>query len=129
MLAKKSMLYNNLFLTYSLVIICLIGGFDLYLINYVVSESKSNRISLGEQLGYNANELLKEIENSNKFIVSSMYYDYMLSNDIIYFLNNHSNDYLKNKLDSFSGDVYKRQTQGGPNCVAIQVIKKHEILG
>lgn len=103
MLAKKSMLYNNLFLTYSLVIICLIGGFDLYLINYVVSESKSNRISLGEQLGYNANELLKEIENSNKFIVSSMYYDYMLSNDIIYFLNNHSNDYLKNKLDSFSG--------------------------
>ncbi|MDB8551502.1 sensor histidine kinase [Turicibacter sanguinis] len=103
MLAKKSMLYNNLFLTYSLVIICLIGGFDLYLINYVMSESKSNRISLGEQLGYNANELLKEIENSNKFIVSSMYYDYMLSNDIIYFLNNHSNDYLKNKLDSFSG--------------------------
>lgn len=102
MLAKKSMLYNNLFFTYSLVIVCLIGSFDFYLINYVMSESKSNRISLGEQLGHNTEELLKEIENSNRFIVSSMYYDYMLSKDIIYFLNNHTNDYLKNKLDSFS---------------------------
>ena len=33
-----------------------------------------------------------------------MYYDYMLNKDIIKFLNNDTNDYLKEKLDVFSQD-------------------------
>lgn len=100
--AKKSTLYKQLFFTYFLVIVCLIGGFNLYLINYVRSESKSNRISSGEQLSYNVHEVLNEIESSNKVIINKMYYDYMLNKDIIYFLDSDINTYLKNKLDYFS---------------------------
>lgn len=102
MLSKKSMLYKKLFLTYTVVVVCLIGGFDFYLIHYVVSNSRIERLSLGERLGYDVNEMLNEIENSNKFIVHNMYYDSMVTKDIIYFLNNSTNDYLKNKLDIFS---------------------------
>lgn len=99
---KKSMLYKKLFFTYTIVVIFLIGIFDVYLINYVKSNNKRNRFYLGEKLAYDVGEIMKEIENSNKYIVNNMYYDYMLNEDIISFLKKDTNDYLKGKLDTFS---------------------------
>lgn len=104
MAAKKSMLYKKLFLTYTLVVIGLIGGFDLYLIHYVRSNTVDSRMYLGERLASDVSEILKEIEHSNKLIVNEMYYDPMLTKDIINFLEYNTNDYLKNKLDSFSSN-------------------------
>ncbi len=102
MAEKKSMLYKKLFLTYALVVIGLMGGFDLYLINYVKSHNMDNRLYLAERLASDTSGMLKEIANSNKLIVNEMYYDSMLTKDIINFLEYNTNDYLKNKLDSFS---------------------------
>lgn len=104
MSSKKSMLYKKLFFTYTLVVICLIGSFDFYLVNYVISNSKSSRLNLGEKFTSDIIEMLKEVETSNKYVVNKMYYDPMLTNDIINFLSHHTNDYLKNKLDSFASN-------------------------
>ena len=111
MRSKKSMLYKKLFFTYSVIVICLIGFFDFYLINSVQSNNKSYRLSLGEKLAQDVSGMLNEIENSNKFVVNSMYHDYMLTNDIINFLNKPTNDYLKGKLDNFSNN--NQYTYGG----------------
>lgn len=101
---KRSMLYKKLFFTYTLVAVFLVGIFDVYIINYVKSNNKKNRFYLGEKLANDINEILKEIENSNKYLINNMYYDYILNKDIIKFLNNDTNDYLKEKLDIFSQD-------------------------
>lgn len=101
---KRSMLYKKLFFTYTLVAIFLVGIFDVYIINYVKSNNKRNRFYLGEKLANDINEIMREIENSNKYLINNMYYDYMLNKDIIKFLNNDTNDYLKEKLDVFSQD-------------------------
>ena len=105
------MLYKKLFFTYSVVVICLIGAFDFYLVSSVQSNNKSYRLSLGEKLAQDISGLLGEIENSNKFVVSSMYHDYMLTNDIINFLIKPTNEYLKAKLDNFSDS--NQYTYGG----------------
>ena len=104
MSSKKSMLYKKLFFTYTVVVICLIGSFDFYLINYVISNGKSSRLYLGEKFTYDIVEMLKEVETANKYVVNNMYYDHMLTNDIINFLSYHTNDYLKSKLDSFASN-------------------------
>ncbi len=101
---KRSMLYKKLFFTYTLVAVFLVGIFDVYIINYVKSNNKKNRFYLGEKLANDINEIMKEIENSNKYLINNMYYDYILNKDIIKFLNNDTNDYLKEKLDIFSQD-------------------------
>lgn len=101
---KRSMLYKKLFFTYTLVAVFLVGIFDIYIINYVKSNNKRNRFYLGEKLANDINEIMREIENSNKYLINNMYYDYMLNKDIIKFLNNDTNDYLKEKLDVFSQD-------------------------
>ena len=72
MRSKKSMLYKKLFFTYSVIVICLIGFFDFYLINSVQSNNKSYRLSLGEKLAQDVNGMLKEIENSNKQITITL---------------------------------------------------------
>lgn len=101
---KRSMLYKKLFFTYTLVAMFLVGIFDAYIINYVKTNNKKSRFYLGEKLANDVNEIIREIENSNKYLINNMYYDYMLNKDIIKFLNNDTNDYLKEKLDIFSQD-------------------------
>ena len=73
MFIRKSLLYRRLFLTYAVVVICLLGSFDFYLITYARMESKNSRIYLGERLSSDINELLVEFENSNRFIVNTIY--------------------------------------------------------
>lgn len=99
---RKPILYKKIFLTYIVVIVGLIVGFDLYLINYAKSNSIDSRMHLAEWLALDICEVLKEIENSNRLIVNEMYYDPVLTKDIITFLEYETNDYLKNKLDLFS---------------------------
>ena len=64
-------------------------------------ESKNSRIHLGERLSSDINELLVEFENSNRFIVNTIYNDYILTKDIINFLNYNTQDYMTNKLDTY----------------------------
>lgn len=64
-------------------------------------ESKNSRIHLGERLSSDINELLVEFENSNRFIVNTIYNDYILTKDIINFLNYNTQDYIMNKLDTY----------------------------
>lgn len=99
---NRSRVYKKLFGVYILLILALIAVLDFYFIKREIKITKENYLYINEKLLVNID---KEIDNINKSadeIVKRLYSDHEIIDDVIVFLNNDTNKYLKTKLDNFS---------------------------
>lgn len=104
MIFVKNTIYKKLFLTYTIVTIILIGSYNLYFIEY-------EKTTLTNQAIYTNKMLLEELNNKvnanyNFFneTILSLYSNLNIVEDLIVFLNNDLNTYLKFKLDTLSNN-------------------------
>ena len=105
---KKKIFYKKLMISYNVVIFSFI-----FLINFVVfknihQKDMSYNQQVNRRLVNNVSEIFYNMENFISSFMTELYSDGNLINDMIYFLNNDLNTYLRNKLDKFyeSDDSY-----------------------
>ncbi|NKF06463.1 histidine kinase [Clostridium gasigenes] len=99
---KKSMIYKRIFGVYMIMVIFLISSLDIYIIKKQLTNIKKNSLYINQEIAYDVNEEINNINNSTNLIVKNMYNDKYIINDVIDFLDVDGITYLKRKLDKFS---------------------------
>ncbi|MBB6623221.1 sensor histidine kinase [Clostridium gasigenes] len=99
---KKSMIYKRIFGVYMIMVIFLISSLDIYIIKKQLTNIKKNSLYINQEIAYDVNEEINNINNSTNLIVKNMYDDKYIINDVIDFLDVDGITYLKRKLDKFS---------------------------
>ncbi|MBB6713371.1 sensor histidine kinase [Clostridium gasigenes] len=99
---KKSMIYKRIFSIYMIMVIFLISSLDIYIIKKQLTNIKENSLYINEEIAYDVNEEINNINNNTNLIIKNMYNDKYIINDVIDFLEVDSVTYLKGKLDKFS---------------------------
>lgn len=99
---KKSKVYNKLLIVNTLIIVFLIGSFDIYFWGKISESKRENVLSVNDRIIYDVNDELRSFELSANSVVNNMYRDYEFISDVTDFLNTNKVDYLKTKLDKFT---------------------------
>lgn len=99
---KRSNIYKRIFWINSIILIFAIILLDVYFINKLVKDSKEYEFYINEKVLYDVNEELGNAYNHSLEVISEIYEDKLLFNDVIRFLNMDTITYLEHKLDYLS---------------------------
>ncbi|MGL5415991.1 MAG: sensor histidine kinase [Clostridium sp.] len=101
---KRVNIYKKMTYMYIMIIVSLILVLDIFFIALVFKNTLNNNLYINEKIGNEVNNGLIKMSDYSNSIINTMYSDHNLMNDVSNFLNMNTVTYLKNKLDTFSGE-------------------------